>query len=68
MKALKKSEEEKGKILEHLQNLEAIVTSEAWESIQNGEGAEGTQLHIEEAEPEELNDSDKAAKIAKRVR
>lgn len=67
-KALESSEAEKTQILERLKNLEAIVTSEAWDSIQSGEDAETTRLHIEEEEKEELNDSDKAAKIAKRVR
>lgn len=67
-KALETSEAEKTQILDRLKNLEAIVTSEAWDSIQSGEDAETTRLHIEEDEPEELTDSDKAARIAKRVR
>lgn len=67
-KALKKSEVEKDKILERLQNLEAIVTSEAYEAIQSGEESETIKLHLEVEETEDLNDSDKAAKIAKRVR
>tara|TARA_R110000868_G_scaffold37111_14_gene131652 strand:- start:67436 stop:67801 length:366 start_codon:yes stop_codon:yes gene_type:complete len=66
-KALKKSETEKEKIFERLQNLEAIVTSEAYEAIQSGEESETIKLHLEE-ESEELKDSDKAAKLAKRVR
>lgn len=67
-KALKKSEEEKEQILKRLKNLETIVTSEAYEAIKSGEEPEKIQLHIEEEETEELNDSDKAAKISKRVR
>ncbi|GAB5409426.1 MAG: hypothetical protein BalsKO_17910 [Balneolaceae bacterium] len=67
-KALKKSEEEKEKILERLQNLEAIVTSEAYESIKSGEESETIKLHLDEEKLKELKDSDKAAKIAKRVR
>ncbi len=67
-KALKESKGENAQILERLKNLEAIVTSEAWDSIQSGEDAETTRLHIEVEEQEELNDSDKAARIAKRVR
>lgn len=67
-KALKASEDEKEKILERLKNLEAIVTSEAYEAIQAGEESDKIQLHLEEEETKELNDSDKAAKIAKRVR
>lgn len=68
LKALQKSEAEKEQILKRLQNLETIVTSEAWESIQSGEESETVQLHLEVEEPEELEDKDKAAKIAKRVR
>ena len=67
-KALKASESEKEKILERLKNLEAIVTSEAYEAITAGEEQENIQIHLDEEEPEELNDADKAAKIAKRVR
>ena len=67
-KALKESKGENAQILERLKNLEAIVTSETWDSIQSGKDAETTRLHIEEEELEELNDSDKAARIAKRVR
>ncbi len=67
-KALKASESEKEKILERLQNLEAIVTSEAYESIKSGDEPENIRLHLEEEEPMELTDADKAAKIAKRIR
>ncbi len=67
-KALKKSEQEKEKILERLQNLEAIVTSEAYESIKAGEDTETIKLHLDEEAPKELKDSDKAANMAKRVR
>lgn len=65
---LKRSEEEKMQILDRLQNLEAIVTSEAYEAIQSGEDEETVKLHLDEEETKDLNDSDKAAKIAKRVR
>lgn len=67
-KALNDSEKEKKKILVRLKNLEAIVTSEAYEAIKSGEETETVKLHLEEEEPQELDDSDKAAKIAKRVR
>jgi len=67
-RAFKESEEENGKLLERLKNLEAIVTSEAYEAILSGEEPEKIKLHLEEEETEDLNDSDKAAKIAKRVR
>lgn len=67
-RALKESEEEKEKILLRLQNLETIVTSEAWESINAGEDAQKIQLHLDEDKPEELNDADKAAKMVKKIR
>ncbi len=67
-KALKESEAEKENILERLQNLEAIVTSEAYEAIKSGEEPENIRLHLEEEETEETSDADKAATIAKRVR
>lgn len=67
-KALKESEIEKAQIMKRLQNLEAIVTSEAWESIQSGEETATIQLHLEDEEKEELDDSAKAAQMAKRVR
>lgn len=67
-KALKESEEEKEQMLQRLQNIEAIVTSEAWESITAGENKQNIQLHLDDEESEELNDADKAAKMAKRVR
>ncbi len=63
--ALKKSETEKEKILERLQILEAIVTSEAYEAFKSGEEPEKIQLHLDEEEQEETSDADKVAKIAK---
>lgn len=66
--ALQKSEEEKEKMLQRLQNLEAIVTSEAWEAITNGEEDEKIQLHLDDEESQELDDADKVARLAKRVR
>ncbi|MEQ8523551.1 hypothetical protein [Gracilimonas sp.] len=67
-KALKKSEAKNEQLVERLQNLEAIVTSEAWEAIKNGENDHDIRLHLDDEETEDLNDAEKAAKIAKRVR
>ena len=67
-KALKQSEEEKKMLLKRLENLETIVTSETWESVRAGEDKETIQLTLEEKESVELNDADKAEKIAKWVR
>lgn len=67
-KALQSSEAERKNILERLQNLEAIVTSEAYDAIKSGEEPENVRIYLDEEEPEETSDADKAAKIAKRVR
>ncbi len=66
--ALKKSEAEKEQILNRLKNLETIVTSEAWEAIRKAEEKDEIKLHLEDDEPEELNDADKAERIARKVR
>lgn len=66
--ALRDSEIEKANIMQRLQNLEAIVTSEAWDSIKSGEEAGRVHLHLEEEAPNEPDDAEKAAKMAKRVR
>ncbi|MAO63988.1 MAG: hypothetical protein CL666_03220 [Balneola sp.] len=66
-KALIKSEEEKEQILHRLQNLEAIVTSEAWEFKKGGDD-QRIQLDLHDDELQEMSDSDKAAKMAKQVR
>ncbi|HCD53462.1 MAG TPA: hypothetical protein DEQ34_13520 [Balneolaceae bacterium] len=66
--AFKKSEEEREKLVQRLQNLEAIVTSEAWESIQKGDESDHIKIHLQEQEKDELSDIEKAGKLAKRVR
>ena len=65
---LKESKAEKQNILARLKNLEAIVTSEAYEAIKSGEESSTIGLHLENEEVEELDDAQKAANIAKRVR
>jgi sensor histidine kinase regulating citrate/malate metabolism len=65
--ALKESKANNAQLVERLQNLEAIVISEAWDAIRKGEDEQNIELHLDE-EPEELDDADKAAKIAKRIR
>lgn len=67
-KALKKSEEEKEKIFERLQNIETIVTSEVWETIKAGEDEPEIRLQHDNKEPDDLVDSEKAAMLAKRIR
>lgn len=67
-KALKQSEEEKKQLLKRLENLETIVTSDTWEAVKAGEDQKHIELTLEDEEPEELNDADKAERIAKRVR
>ena len=67
-KALKESEAKNELLVERLQNLEAIVTSEAWDAIKSGEDAQNIHLHLEDEEVDDLEDAEKAARIAKRVR
>ena len=66
--AFKKSEEEREKLVQRLQNLEAIVTSEAWESIQKGDESDHIKIHLQEQETNQVSDIEKAGKLAKRVR
>ena len=62
-KALQESEAEKEQMLQRLQNLEAIVTSEEWGSKES----QNIQLDLED-DSDELSAVDKVAKKAKRVR
>ena len=62
-KALKESEAEKEQMLQRIQNLEAIVTSEKW-----GETESSSIQFDSEEDAEELNDADKVASRAKRIK
>ncbi|WP_020403345.1 hypothetical protein [Gracilimonas tropica] len=62
-KALQESEAEKEQMLQRIQNLEAIVTSEEW-----GETESPNIQFDSEEDTEELSDADKVANRVKRVR
>lgn len=66
--ALRESKEQQQGILNRLQNLEAIVASEAWDAIQAGEDEKKIDLLLEDKEENEPTPEEKAKIIAKRVR
>ena len=66
--ALEESEVEKEKILQRLENIEAIVTSESWETAKDKEREKKVELDLDNVEPEELDDIEKEARSSKRVR
>lgn len=68
LKTLNEHQKQQQRILRRLENLEAIVTSEAWDAIQSGEEEKKIQLHLKEVENEEPTLEEKADFIAKRVR
>jgi hypothetical protein len=67
-KALQESEEEKDQMLQRLQNLEAIVTSEIWESANADNSTNKIELDLNIADDEVLNNELKAANLAKKLR
>ena len=66
--ALNESKEQQERILSRLQNLEAIVASETWDTIQAGEDEKKIGLLLEDKEENEPTPEEKAKIIAKRVR
>ncbi|MGN8225107.1 hypothetical protein [Gracilimonas sp. BCB1] len=66
--ALEGSEKQQERILSRLENLETIVTSEAWDAIQAGEDEETIDLYLNEEE-ENIPDSEEAVKrMVKRIK
>ena len=68
LKVLQAQQEQQQKIIDRLQNLETIVTSEAWDAIKDGESKEVIDLLLNENESEDISSDEKAKKIAKKVR
>lgn len=67
-RALEGNEKQQERILNRLQNLETIVTSEAWDAIQAGEDENTIGLHLNDEE-EELPDAEEAARrIARKIK
>ena len=54
------------KLIERIQHLEAIVTSEAWDTMA-AEKKDRIADHVLQLEDEEVSDEDRAAHMAKRV-
>lgn len=68
IKALEGNEKQQERILHRLENLETIVTSEAWDAIQAGEDEETIDLYLNEEE-ENVPDSEEAVKrMVKRIK
>jgi hypothetical protein len=68
LKFLDSNKERQDRILDRLQNLETIVTSEAWEAIKEGKDSEHVKLLLQEEEVDEISNEDKAKNIAKRIK
>jgi hypothetical protein len=67
-RALEGNEKQQDRILKRLQNLETIVTSEAWDAIQAGEDENTIGLHLND-DDEELPDAEEAARrIARKIK
>ena len=67
-KTLKSSKIKQERILKRLENLETIVTSEAWDAIQAGEDEKTIGLHLNDEE-ENMPDTEEAAqRMAKKIR
>lgn len=67
-RALEGNEKKQERILKRLENLETIVTSEAWDAIQAGEDENTIALHLNDEE-EDLPDTEETARrIAKKIK
>ncbi|XWN35946.1 MAG: hypothetical protein ROO71_08245 [Balneola sp.] len=68
LNSLEKNQDQQKKILTRLQNLETIVTSEAWEAIKEGKDSEHIDLLLEETDEQEISTEEKTEYIAKRIK
>lgn len=68
LNSLEKNQDQQQKILTRLQNLETIVTSEAWEAIKEGKDSEHIDLLLEETDEQEISAEAKTEHIAKRIK
>lgn len=62
-------QEERRALVQRIQNLETIVTSEVWDTLASDRDlaqAKGPQLEL--PEPEDVDESEQAAKIARKLR
>ncbi len=61
--------EERRALNQRVQNLEAIVTSEAWDTLgKDPELAQAKTLSLQLPEPEETDDAEQIARMARRLR
>lgn len=67
-RALEGSENQQERILKRLENLETIVTSEAWDAIKAGEDENTIGLHLNDEEEELPNAEETAHRIAKKIK
>lgn len=68
LNSLENNQDQQQKILTRLQNLETIVTSEAWEAIKEGKDSEHINLLLEETDEQEISTEEKTEHIAKRIK
>lgn len=68
LQALEQNQHQQERILRRLENLETIVTSEAWEVLQDSDDVEQARLLLNDAEPEEPDAEDLARHLARRTR
>lgn len=68
LNSLENNQDQQQKILTRLQNLETIVTSEAWEAIKEGKDSEHIELLLEETDEQEISTEEKTEHIAKRIK
>lgn len=65
---LEQNREQQDQIVQRLQNLETIVTSEAWDAFQSGEDLTEQSFLLKDVEPEEADPSEKAKRMARRAK
>lgn len=68
IKALEGNDAQQERILKRLENLEIIVTSEAWDAIQAGAYQETINLHLEDEEEESFNSEEATQRIANKIK
>lgn len=60
---------ENTQLKERLKNLETIVTSTSWDSMHNESASNGSGVYLDDIEqPSEIDDAEKAAQLARRIR
>lgn len=60
---------ENTQLKERLKNLETIVTSTSWDSMHNESASTGSGVYLDDIEqPSEIDDAEKAAQLARRIR